>query len=330
MANLTISNICNLHCPYCFASTHMADNWEGPGPAFIALETFERHLDFLDRSGIEQVRLIGGEPTLHPEFPVLVQRIRQRGKNVAVFSHGLMPERSLACLASLPAEQCTVLINMNASRAPDGPNAQELARRRATLERLGERALPGFTIYKTNFDLTPLLPIIEATGCQRSVRLGLAQPILAGENAYLHPKQYPFVGHKIVQFAQLAAAAGVTLQYDCGFVRCMFPSKDFEQLEQLGMAPAFHCNPILDIDLTGSAVHCFPLTGVVQTPITNGQDARSLRETLSAQSRPFRMSGIYRECSACLYKARGDCTGGCLAATMRRFRNVPFRINGDW
>lgn len=32
------------------------------------MEDFEWLLDFLKRSGENQVRLIGGEPTLHPQF----------------------------------------------------------------------------------------------------------------------------------------------------------------------------------------------------------------------------------------------------------------------
>ncbi len=54
--------------------------------------------------------------------------------------------------------------------------------------------------------------------------------MLAGGNAYLHPKQYPAAGARIAAFARDAAAAGVALQFDCGFVRCMFADEDLEML----------------------------------------------------------------------------------------------------
>ena len=323
MANLAVAGVCNLRCPYCFAGSYLAVSRDH-STAFIDMATFEQRLDFLARSGIPEARLIGGEPTLHPDFPALVAAARARGLRISVFSHGLMPRRALDCLAALPADACAVLVNMNAGRAA-GANPAELDRRRATLKRLGPRATPGFTIYRPDFELADLLSIVLDTGCRPAIRLGLAQPMLAGGNAYLHPKQYPAAGARIAAFACDAAAAGVALQFDCGFVRCMFSDGDIEMLGRAGSDFACRCSPILDLDLAGMASHCFPLTGIVQTPIGEGEAAGALREALAGQTVPYRLAGIYPRCSSCGEKARGACTGGCLAATMRRFRGGPLR-----
>ena len=122
MANLVVADVCNLKCPYCFAQDHMRARRAASAPAFISLEAFEARLDFLNRSGIHEIRLIGGEPTLHPRFPELVERARRRGKHIAVFSHGLLSEKALVCLEALSPDECTVLVNMNASRFPNGPD----------------------------------------------------------------------------------------------------------------------------------------------------------------------------------------------------------------
>lgn len=332
MANLVIAGVCNLKCPYCFAEVYLRRSKADPAPAFISLDTFEDRLDFLDHSGINEIRLLGGEPTLHPHFPELIQRARRRGKHIVVFSHGLMPERALACLESLSPDDCTVLVNMNATKASDGPDEKEQVRRQAALQRLGPRALLGFTIYKTNFQLDFLLPLISLFGCRRSIRLGLAQPIWLGQNVYLHPKQYPVAGRKIVEFARRAAEAGIKLEFDCGFVRCMFSDAELEALRQSGADCGWHCGPILDIDLSGQAVHCFPLAGKVQTPLSGAGEAASLRTALIAQTRPYRVAGIYKECSTCLFKRDGECMGGCLAGTRRRFRHAPISIavQAEW
>lgn len=328
MANLMVANVCNLNCPYCFAAIYMKHASPGKKTAFISPETFDHHLDFLERSQIRQARLIGGEPTLHPQLPQLIHQAQQRGFEILLFSHGFIPERVLACLEVLSPDVCTVLINMNAAQTGRAIHEDALARRQAAILRLGAKARLGYNLYQPNFTLDPLLPIIQQTKCQPAIRLGLAQPILAGENAYLPPKLYPLVGQKIARFARRAAAENVTLEFDCGFVRCMFSPADLETLKHTGADVGWRCNPILDISMDGRAIHCFPLTGRVETAVPPHTSAAALRQQLGNQTKAYRTAGIYRECSRCHWKQTGACSGGCLAHTMRRFRHrtLHFRI----
>jgi len=295
-------------------------------PAFIDLDTFEKRLDFLDHSHIDQVRLIGGEPTLHPHFEELVHRAQKRHKKLLVFSHGLIPERALRCLASLPPEMCLVLINMNASKSADGPDEREIRQRETAVRRLGPRALPGFNIYQPTFQLEPIIDMIRSTGCQPTIRLGLAQPILNSSNAYLHPKHYPMVGNRLVSYAQIAARFRIKLEFDCGFVVCMFSEAGLDILQETGTDIGWRCNPILDLGIDDQVIHCFPLTGQWQIPVKNGVDAAKLHQQFSQQAAPFRHAGIYKECSTCPHKLAGNCRGGCLASTIRRFRHHDFHI----
>lgn len=326
MANLTISRVCNMACPYCFAQGYMRPAGNGRSSAFMPLETFRHLLDFLARSGINQVRLIGGEPTLHPHFVEMVSLAQAHGLPLLIFSHGLMPERALACLENLPLDVCQVLINTNATQYPNGPTPEEMSHRQETMRRLGRRAQAGFTIFRPDFDPTFLLPLIATCNCRPAIRLGLAQPIADGTNAYLHPKQYPFVGHRIAQFAKQAAARGVRLEFDCGFVPCMFSPADMAILQEARADVGWRCNPILDIDGSNRAIHCFALSGKADILLDTKQDAAELRHQLIVQTQPYRGAGIYRDCSTCPLKQQGDCPGGCLAFTMRRFQHMPFRL----
>lgn len=326
MANLAIAGVCNLKCPYCFAKGFLQETKAGSAPTFISLPAFEERLDFLERSGIEQVRLIGGEPTLHPQFPELLHRVRQRKKSLLVFSHGLIPEPALRALEAFPPAECTVLINMNAANTDRGLSATAQSRRHTTVRRLGPRALLGFNIYTTRFHLDELLALIKEADCHKAIRLGLAHTTLAGDNACLHPKHYPIVGQRLAQFARIAAATGVVLEFDCGFVRCMFAPADLESLHRFNADLGWHCNPILDVDLNGQVIHCFPLAGKGWVPLTASVTAATLRDHFTAWFGLYRLAGIYKECSTCLFKQRGECSGGCLAGTLQRFRQTPLRL----
>ena len=321
MANLTISAVCNQHCPYCFTSDHL--NGSRANQSFLEIGDFETRLDFLDRSGIDQVRLLGGEPTLHPQFPGLIKRARARNKKIVVFTNGLMPERPLVCLEELPAMECTVLVNVN---EPTEAGEESFERQCATIRRLGERVLLGFNIYRTNFQPDFLLSLIAEAGCRPAVRLGLAQPCLSRDNRYIHPHQYVAIGEKIVRFARVAARANVTVEFDCGFVRCMFSDEDLKTLEALGADVGWRCNPILDVDIDGRVIHCYPLSRLGSLPLTPETDAPTLRSAFESRVRPYRQAGVFQECSTCPFKRSGVCPGGCLAATIRRFRHAPAQL----
>lgn len=64
--NLMLNNYCNLKCSYCFAQETM----HSINAKNISMENFIKYLDWLkkqeDLSLSRRVRLIGGEPTLHP------------------------------------------------------------------------------------------------------------------------------------------------------------------------------------------------------------------------------------------------------------------------
>jgi len=321
MANLAISAVCNQDCSYCFTVDHR--NNRGPGSSFLDLDDLKARLDFLERSGIDQVRLMGGEPTLHPQFVDLVERARQTGFKITVFSNGLMPDNALSCLASLPVAECTVLVNVN---DPAAVGKKIHARRCAAIQRLGERALLGVNIYRPDFQLGFLLPVIAETGCRPAIRLGMAQPCLSGINQYIHPRQYVAIGTQIASFARVVAGSGVSLEFDCGFVRCMFSDQDLEALKASGVDVGWRCNPILDVDIEGQVIHCYPLSGLGGLPLSPQTDAPALRSAFVSRMDPYRQAGVFQECSSCPFKASGECPGGCLAATLRRFRRTPFSL----
>ena len=319
MANISISATCNQDCEYCFAIDHPGDQ---AGGQFMPLALFESCLDFLERSGIEQARLLGGEPTLHPQFAEIVSMAVERHKRLLIFSNGLIPEKALSALEALPSERCMVLINV-ADPQDVPPRVHE--RRLQVMRRLGGRAIPGFNIYRPDFSLQFIPPLIEEVGCKPVMRLGLAHPCLSANNRHLHPRYYPFVGEKIARFAQ-RTACDVMVEFDCGFVRCMFSEKDYEILKTNGDGLDRRCNPILDVDIEGKALHCYPLANFLSFPLTAESAAAALRQTFEARTAPYRQAGIFAECSTCIFKARRECTGGCLSTTMQRFRRAAFQL----
>jgi radical SAM protein with 4Fe4S-binding SPASM domain len=320
MANLMLTHKCTLKCNFCFALDLPPQ--KATSESNVSPEAFEAYVDFLDRSGLQEVRLLGGEPTLHQEFVRFVRYAHHMGKKVIVFSNGLIPAPALRALIEIPTERCTVMINVTS-----GENLQKVRRRQISVMRqLGPRACPGYTIsYVADCDLTSILDLIDESACQRSLRIALAQPA-RGKNIYIHPKQYRVLAPRIVTLAVDAYRRGVCLEFDCGFVRCMFSEEELESLRQSGVSLTWHCSPVIDFDIDGSVFPCFALSG--QLRIANGfmRNAESLRQEFQEALAVLRVAGIFPQCSTCDGRVTQQCSGGCLAVVLKRIRQMPIRF----
>lgn len=316
MANLSLTSACPRSCTYCFAREALQ------GAGAMSAARFEVALDLLERSGVDEARLLGGEPTAHPLFPELLARALTRGFRVIVFTGGLMPPRALRALETAPIERLGVLVNALAPDSPRGP----LARQLQVLRRLGPKATLGTTIAAPDAPLDFLLERIDEWGLARAVRLGLAHPVVSGANAFLHPRHYAEAGRRIAAFGLRARARGVRLDLDCGFVPCLFPAGALAALGLEAAALGHRCGPALDLLPDGRVVGCYALAGVEQRGLEPGLGVAALRASFAERWQSLRTFTLSRKCEGCAWRDRGECEGGCVAAALRRSRGEGFEL----
>jgi hypothetical protein len=181
-------------------------------------------LDFLQRRGVEQLRLLGGDPTRHPDFPWMLTRALERGFSVLVQSSGLISHAVLKKLERLPPEKVTLLLSV---LVPGEAWPHELDRQFALFTRLGPRVLPGINLLFPSLKLDFALGWIEHYGLARRVRLEL-RPYVEGEQQDL--------ARLLAEFVRRASDRGVRLELDSDGV------------------------PILDVLPDGKVIACLPLS----------------------------------------------------------------------
>jgi radical SAM protein with 4Fe4S-binding SPASM domain len=324
MANLSITSLCNRRCSYCFARDR---GWPYlPDGLHMTDDVFLSALDFLQRSGMTQVRLLGGEPTLHPRIREFLEEIKRRGLSALIFSNGLMPESVLDYLEKSEKGRIALLINVSLAENP----GEERERQRMVLRRLRSKVMLGVNMTSPAVDLSILLEWTLEFQLSPFIRLGLAHPCLGSENESLHPSQYAAVGDRLQNFRKKARQQGISLRYDCGFVPCLFRQTEPDALKEIMAEAQFVCSPIPDILPDGSLIPCYPLgRGFREARIPAEEGAAEVRDRFSRQWQSFRGPGIYRECDNCPFRQAGVCAGGCLAAALKRLRhkkNTPLPI----
>jgi hypothetical protein len=318
MSNISITQRCNRGCTYCFAEDVMKST-PGAG-AFMNWEEFEESLNFLERSGITEATLLGGEPTIHPHFCEMVDRALARGFRVLVLSGGIIPEKSLVHIEEAAPGHVAVMLNV----VPPGEtfSQRERDKQAEVMRRIGPQVALGLNIDHPATPLNFLLEWIDAFSLERVLRLGLAHPIAGGHNAFLHARDYPEVGRRVTEFAFRAREASVHIEFDCGWVPCMFPNG---ALAELGITPqqvGLRCNPILDVLPGRQTISCYPLASLAREPLPADKDAAWLAGRFAERISPYRPMMLYRHCASCDWLARGECTGGCVAGSMRRLRTA--------
>lgn len=98
LVGVEITSRCDLTCRHCFNNSGQEPVWE------LSLADLTYLFDQVQEMGIERIRLSGGEPTLHPEFPAAVEEAHRRDLRVSINTHGVYSSRTRAQIAELPIE----------------------------------------------------------------------------------------------------------------------------------------------------------------------------------------------------------------------------------
>lgn len=247
--NLLLTLDCSLNCEYCFAQSLR----EGKGRHSLSLAELETIVSTLDPAR-DAIRLMGGEPTLHPQYAQILESLKEQGFWVIVFTNGLQPvlNQTAPCL---PDE---ILLNLNDWEFYS--HAQQAAIH-GNLEALGSRIGLGFTITQPDFDLSQHSWLIQQYRLRPVIRLGLAQPVVGGHNHYLPDGDLANAHHAVAGWVAKLAREQIRVNLDCGFMRCHFSESEIEALVRAGTVLNFHCEPTVDIGPGLRVWRCFAFSG---------------------------------------------------------------------
>jgi Radical SAM superfamily len=312
--NLLLTYKCNRSCPYCFAQ----ERQQTLGPdseQLISWKNLVIAANYFADTPEKTITLLGGEPTLHPEFINIYRYLLARDFTVRVFSNGCLdPEKIEDLGAALVVPRSRFIINVNEER--DRADF-ETKMQNQFFSKLGMASSLSFNLFRTDPHMDFLLDIIGKYQLRPKIRLGLAHPMAGTPNDFLSPKHYGKLGETIAQFAKRCDRQGVILTLDCGFTLCDFTDEQLGTLLRANAILKFGCGPIIDVGPDLSTWACFPLSGLQTQPLEEYPSFEALQRFytnfIRAETRQRGFAGLYEACEPCRYKKRGQCSGGCHA-----------------
>jgi len=325
--NVLLTNACNRRCPYCFAAERISFPGVGkarraPAPPFIPRDAFDRVLAFARASRMMRLGVLGGEPSLHPEFPDLLEAAWGAGLETVVFTNGLWSERHLERVASLvgdgPRRRFRAVVNVNAPELAAAGQKESLDR---FLGALGRHCTLSYNVYRPEFDAGFLVELIRRHRAQKRIRLGLAQPLAALPSEFVEVDDYARLTTSILSMAEVCDRNDVGIGFDCGFLLCAFTPEQIGRLTVAGVRFRASCAPALDVGTDLSVWACFPLSALsAGERLEDFPNAAALSKHFRERFGRLYRTGVLDECTDCRHLRRRQCSGGCAAHVYRRFQ----------
>ena len=158
MPHIMLTYRCNLHCSYCFANEFV--NKEKTD---ITVRNFRKAVEFLTRTGETHIGLIGGEPTLHPVFQLLMEMLIANPKvsGITLFTNGLLLDQFIP---QITHPKVKLLVNCN---SPLIIGEKSYDRMRSNLDTLiwqyymKDRVHLGINLYSIDMDYTYIMELLQ-------------------------------------------------------------------------------------------------------------------------------------------------------------------------
>jgi hypothetical protein len=281
----------------------------------MSWKAFAECLRFLKQSGLRQLRLLGGEPLLHPKIKNILEAATADSffKVITVFTGGVFPENRVQWLAS---PKIRVLANMN--QPSDYPPAKArlvYANVKALLAQ-GTRVSIGFNIYKPDFDVKGVVNRCVVLGVG-NLRIAIANPAYKTPNNIVPYSKRKLLGGRILSLAKACAENAIELIFDCGITPCVFTDAHMGALFKLfpsSLPRIGKCSPVLDITPDLRVMRCFGSGAEEVARLADFPDSRRLNDHFIDKVDAFRTYAAKSLCRRCGYFNKGICQGGCIGA----------------
>jgi len=308
MPNIAILNYCNLKCPYCFANEFIESSKQ-----LITDEQLEIILFWLSHTErIEKIGVIGGEPTIHPNFKNIIIRLKQfaseHSSKICVFSNGI----KLSDYIKLFDANTGILININHPDIIGQSNWKQLKlslNRFKALDKLKYTSI-GINLYPEIPDFNYIIDLAKEFN-YRVIRCSYVAPTCKYKGVdkntyYLQAKQM------FMDFANVCKENNIDINLDCNNVPvCYFTEDELIDLQHVHNWKT-RCEPVVDITPDMKATACFGAYDLVDlNQFDNLEEAENY--LLFKKIYPKRIANCAGKCADCKKFQNLSCQGGCLA-----------------
>jgi len=306
---VAITYRCNLKCKFCYAGCNCTTNPITSGKE-MSVEQIKKVLRTIyQEAKVPSVSFTGGEPTLRPELPELIDYSRSLGMRVNLITNGITVTAEMAAtLAASGLDSAQVSLEGVTPQVHDAVVQYNGAFERsvaavAYLKDAGIATHTNTTITRMNLHQCNLFPrfVKEELGNDKfSMNL-----VIPSGSSSIHQDllvKYSDVGHQLKQIMQHSEESGVEFMWYSPVPMCMFNSV----AHGLGNKGCSACDGLLSVAANGDVLPCSSFAHPVGNLLS--RDFTSIWQSPDAQY--YRVKGFaHSMCKACEHF--DICNGAC-------------------
>lgn len=301
MPNIMITSRCNLSCSYCFANKLVNQN----DASDITIDDFNYAINFSTSNGPTNIGIIGGEPTLHPNFGLFLQSLIDNDKvnRITVYTNGIQLDQYISLLAH---PKIFILFNCNTSPNINQFQYQKLVTHIDHFYSQSKQMTLGVNIFDNDVDYTYIFELAKQYH-QLMIRISLVIPTIDICTKYSYHDYFLSKKDKLLQLIELAKQYKIQLSFDCD-APPLCEIKNFKNV----IIP-HTCRPNIDITQKLEAIRCFGTSHICKVNIKDFTDLNTLKQYFIKNiDECVNKDMPKKECYHCMEYRIFNCHGGCI------------------
>lgn len=314
MANIAITNYCNLKCPYCFADDMIHEDNKN-----MSLENYVKILRYLIQYNETDIGIIGGEPTLHPQFKEILIESNlcaiENNTTFTLFTNGINLEEYLSYIGN----NIKILINCN-----NIIDEKQLLKFCTTINHLNNlgwihngKVTLGCNLYPDEAEYTWIWMIADYYKIPK-LRCSVVSP--GGQYKIWRNRKNEYFKHMkpiFINFCKEAQKRKIRLILDCGHIpSCYFNEEELKLIKEVSCLTHYSadvgCTPAMDITPNLEVIPCFGVYKPIPIDFNNNWFGITRYITQNYHI-PKALKNNQSPCNNCDKLCNFQCQGGCLA-----------------
>jgi MoaA/NifB/PqqE/SkfB family radical SAM enzyme len=306
-----LSYECNLACPYCFAGAKDEPT--------LSLARVLEILDWAVKNGAQEVTFCGGEPTIYPHFPEVLDGVAERALKTYFATNLLGPERVISRLR--PETVHSLIVHVAPRPTYRGKQWTTLLANMKRVRDQGVRQGLRVNMFKKDCDFSHVFAVAREVG-HKEVQFALTFPSARGDNEFIPLDRFQEMIPAVIELQQACAGEGLRFLFSKPLPLCLFPE---DQREEMVQHPEYspscsvfedNCSHNACISPRENVSPCLGLLDVIR-PWSSFGDWEEMSAFCRAEVLPLLDRPLFDYCPECFLFERRLCQGACLSHKSR-------------